>query len=105
MIEQPSAADRNGPPAANPDAWLGAVSARLAKSGLNARVNPAGTGLKLSAVLQRPERRATELTLSEDGYAELRWWNDFSSTPAQVTTVIIRAVTAVTAIPPAAPPP
>jgi hypothetical protein len=102
MIDQPSAPDANSASAASdPGAWLRAVSSGLVESGLNARVHPTKAGWQLSAVLQRPGRREIELILDEDGYAELRWWNDHGSVPAQVTTAIIRAVTAITAGPPA----
>jgi hypothetical protein len=102
MIDQPSVPDCNAAPAASdPGAWLHAVSSGLAKSGLNARVAPTQAGLELSAALQRPGRRETELIIDQDGYAELRWWSGPGSTPAQVITAVIRAITAVTAVPPA----
>jgi hypothetical protein len=101
MSDESTVPDSDSAPAeTHPASWLRDVSSGLASAGLNAAVRPTKIGLQLSAVLQRPGRRETELILDQQGYAELRWWNDPGTTPAQVTTVFIRAVTAVTATPP-----
>jgi hypothetical protein len=101
MSHDSFAPDRDAAPAGtDPAAWLSAVSSGLARAGLNAGIHPREAGLQLSAVLLRPGRRDTELFLDQHGNAELKWWSDPGTAPAQVTTAFIRAVTAITTMPP-----
>jgi hypothetical protein len=43
--------------------------------------------------------------VDDDGYTELRYWNQPQATPAQVATVIVRALAAITATQRTQPPP
>jgi hypothetical protein len=60
-------------------------------------IAPATSGvLDITATLRRPGCKETEVIVDQDGYVELRYWNHAGVTPAQVTAVIVRALTAVT---------
>ncbi len=52
--------------------------------------------LDVTATLDRPGVKASEVIVDEDGYVELRYWNPPTATPEQITSVIVRALAAIT---------
>jgi hypothetical protein len=73
-----------------------AIAAELSAAGLEARVNQTRNVLDVTATLHEPGRKDIEVIVDEDLYVELRYWNQPNATPAQVTSVIVRALTAIT---------
>jgi hypothetical protein len=69
-----------------------AIAAALAAGGLVAEVNQTRGVFDITATLERPGSKPTEVVVDEDGYVELRYWNRPGATPEQVTTVILRAL-------------
>ena len=91
-------------------ARMRAIAAALTAAGLKARVNRTGRLLDVTATWERPDGRAAEVIVDDDGYVEVRYWNHPWATPAQVAVVIVRALAEITATqrtqpPPAAPAP
>jgi hypothetical protein len=78
-------------------AWMQAVAAGLTAAGLAANVNETRGVLDITATLQRPGSKASQVIVDEDGYVELRYWNQPGATPEQVTTVIVRPLAAISA--------
>jgi hypothetical protein len=79
-------------------------SARAADACDRCRADRCGSGcvpergvLDVTATLDRPGTRASEVIVDEDGYFELRYWNQPSATPEQITTVVVRALAAIAA--------
>ncbi len=101
----PAAAGPAGPhdePApADTTARMHAIAAGLAAAGLAARLHDTRGTLDITAVARRPGRRRTAIIVDDDGYVELRYWNDPAATPAQITATITRALTAITTPDPA----
>lgn len=85
------------PPQARDSAqWLREVAAHLSLAGLEARLR--GTCcLDLTATLRTGGERHPEVVVDDDGYVELRYWNDPAATPAAAADVISRALATVTA--------
>lgn len=77
-------------------AWLTATAAQLLTNGLPAILNETAAGLDMTATLSRPGRKELDVIVDEDGYAELHWWADPGTTPAELAAVITRTVAAIT---------
>ena len=74
-----------------------AITAGLTDAGLTACLNETRGVLDVTAALDRPGGKASEVLVDEDGYVELRYWNQPGSTPEQITLVIVRALAAIAA--------
>jgi hypothetical protein len=83
----------------DPDAAarMHAIAAALTAAGVTARVHVTRGVLDVTATWERPDPKAAEVIVDEDGYAEIRYWNQPWATPPQVATVIVRALAAITA--------
>ena len=73
-----------------------AIAAELTAAGLNAHVHQASEVLDITATLSRAGRKDSHVIIDEDGYVELRYWNDPAATPAQIAVTITRALAAIT---------
>ena len=73
-----------------------AVAAGLTAAGMHARVHDTRGVLDITASVHRPGSRAIDLTVDEDHYIQLFWWNPADATPAQIVDTISRAVAAIT---------
>lgn len=80
-------------------AWLKAIAAQLLTNGLPAVLNETAAGLDMTATLSRPGHKELDVIVDEDGYAELHWWADPGTTPAELAAVITRTVAAITGAP------
>jgi len=76
-----------------------AIAAGLHAGGLEARVHDTRGVFDIRATLRNDNGRGTEVTVDEDGYVSLSYWNTPDATPAQVITVITRALAAITGPP------
>jgi hypothetical protein len=75
--------------------WMRQVADGLTAAGLEARVHDTQGVLDVTATLQRPAGKASEVIVDEDGYTEIRYWSRPGASPAHVTTVIVRALAAI----------
>jgi hypothetical protein len=75
---------------------MSAIATGLAGGGLTAVVHDTRGVLDVTATLDRPGK-ATEVIVDEDGYVEIRYWNNPDATPEQVTAVITCALAAIAA--------
>jgi hypothetical protein len=73
-----------------------AIAAGLQGGGLDARVYDTRGVLDIRATLHNGGGKGTDVTLEEDGYVTICYWNDSDATPAQVIEVINRALAAIT---------
>ena len=73
-----------------------AVSANLTAAGLTTHLHVTRAAIDVTATLHRPGRKDAEVTVDEDGYVEIRYWNNPDATPAQITATISRALAAIT---------
>jgi hypothetical protein len=80
-----------------------AIAAELAAHGLSARVHATRGTLDLTATVHPPGQREAEIVIDEDGYTELRYWNQPGAGPAQVSAVALRVLAALTGPQPAGP--
>jgi len=82
----------------DPDAAarMRAIADALTAAGLTAVVHVTRGVLDVTATWERPDAKAAEVIIDEDGYAEIRYWNQPWATPEQVAAVIVRALTAIT---------
>jgi len=94
-----------GRPAADPAAWVRGIAAALSAAGLTADLHRTAAGLDVTATARPPGLKETEVLVDEDGYIEIRWWAAPGAAADQVAAAITRALTAITAAPPAAPGP
>jgi len=94
-------------PAPDPDtaARMHAVVTALTAAGLTAQVHVTRGLLDVTATWERADGKAAEVIVDDDGYVEVRYWNHPWATPAQVATVIVRALAAITATQRTQPPP
>ena len=76
---------------------MSAIATGLAGAGLAAVVHDIRGVLDVTATLDRPGSKATEVIVDEDGYVEIRYWNNPDATPEQVTAVITGALAAIRA--------
>jgi hypothetical protein len=74
---------------------MGAIATGLVAAGLAAAVHDTRGVLDITATLDRPGGKATEVIVDDDGYVEIRYWNDPDATPGQVTAVITGALAAI----------
>ena len=74
-----------------------AITAGLMDAGLAVSLNVTQGVLDITAALDRPGGKASEVIVDEDGYVEVRYWNHPGATPEQITAVIVRALAAVNA--------
>jgi hypothetical protein len=74
-----------------------AITAGLSDAGLVACLNDTGGVLDITATLDRPGGKASEVIVDEDGYVEVRYWNHPGTTPEHITAVIVRALAAIAA--------
>ena len=83
----------------DPDATarMHAIAAALTAAGLTAQVHITRGVLDVTATWERPDAKAAEVIVDDDGYAEIRYWNQPQATPNQVATVIVRALATATA--------
>jgi hypothetical protein len=83
----------------DPDAAarMHAIAAALTAAGLTAQVHVTHGVLDVTAIWERPGAKAAEVIIDEDGYAEIRYWNQPWATAPQVASVIVRALAAITA--------
>jgi hypothetical protein len=73
-----------------------AIAAELTAAGLNAHVYQTSGVLDIAATLSRAGRKDSHVIIDEDGYVELRYWNDPAATPAQIAATITRALSVIT---------
>jgi hypothetical protein len=73
-----------------------AIATGLTDAGLDVCLNETRGVLDVTATLDRPGTKASEV-IDEDGCVELRYWNQPSATPEQITTVVVRALAAIAA--------
>ena len=73
-----------------------AIAAELTAAGLDAQVHEIHGVLDLTASVHRPGSKAIDLTLDEDHYVQLCWWNPDDATPGQVVATIGRVLSAIT---------
>jgi hypothetical protein len=76
---------------------MGTIATGLVAAGLAARVHDTRGVLDVTATLDRPDGKATEVIIDEDHYVEIRYWNDPDATPEQLTAVITGALAAIAA--------
>jgi hypothetical protein len=88
----PGAADRR----AQTVLRMHAIAAGLQAGGLDARVHDTRGVLDIRAALCNGGGKGTDVTIDEDGYVTVSYWNDPGATPAQVIDVISRALGAIT---------
>ena len=55
--------------------------------------------LDVTATLHRPGCKDIDLTVDEDHYVQVSWWDDPGATPAQVVATISRSLAAITTPP------
>jgi hypothetical protein len=72
------------------------IAAGLQAGGLDARVHEIRGVLDIRATLRNGGGKGTDVTLDEDGYVQICYWNDPGATPAQVIAVISRLLAAIT---------
>jgi hypothetical protein len=88
----PGAADRR----AQTVLRMHAIAAGLRAGGLDARVHDTRGVIDIRATLRSSVGKGTDVTVDEDGYVTLAWWNDPRAAPAQMTGVISRALAVIT---------
>jgi hypothetical protein len=84
-------------------AWMHATAAALSAAGMDAQVHSTRGVLDITASLSRPGTKPIEVIIDDDGYAEIRYWNNPDATPAQAAAVIAAALAAINAAQPAEP--
>jgi hypothetical protein len=80
-----------------------ATAEALAGAGLAAQVNQTQGVFDVTASVAQPGGKAIEVTVDEDGYVQVSYWNVPGATPAQVVAVIAAVVAAITAAQPGRP--
>jgi hypothetical protein len=88
----PGAADRH----AQIVVRMHAIAAGLQGAGLDARVYDTRGVLDIRATLYDAGSKSTDVTLDEDGYVTVSYWNDPAATPPQIIEVISRVLSAIT---------
>jgi hypothetical protein len=74
-----------------------AIAAGLTAAGLDVCLNETRGVLDVTATLDRPGAKTSEVVVDEDGYVELRYWNQPGVTPERITLVVVRALVAIAA--------
>jgi hypothetical protein len=90
-------------PGPDTEARMQATAAALAGAGLAARVNQIQGVLDITASVGQPGGKAIDVTVDEDGYVQVSYWNVPGATPAQMVSVIAAVVAAITAAQPGQP--
>jgi hypothetical protein len=90
-------------PGPDTEARMRATAAALAGAGLAARVNQTQGVFDITASVGQPGGKAVEVTVDEDGYVQVSYWNVPGAAPAQVVAVIAAVVAAITAAQPGQP--
>jgi hypothetical protein len=93
MTEQTS-----GPDDVRPETLMRmhAIAAGLHAGGLAARVYDTGGVLDIRASVCGAGGKGTDVTLDEDGYVTVSYWNDPAATPIEIIEVIGRVLAAIT---------
>ncbi|HTX86129.1 MAG TPA: hypothetical protein VME44_28415 [Streptosporangiaceae bacterium] len=86
-----------------PEARMHATAAALAGAGLAAQVNQTQGAFDITASVGQPDGKSIEVTIDEDGYVQVSYWNVLGTTPAQMVAVIAAVVAAITAAQPGQP--
>jgi hypothetical protein len=73
-----------------------AIAAGLQAAGLDARLHDTRGVLDITATLYNGGGKGTDVTVDEDGYVQICYWNDPGATPAQIIAIISRALAAIT---------
>jgi hypothetical protein len=66
-------------------------------------VNQTQGVLDITASMGQPDGKPIDVTVDEDGYVQVSYWNVPGATPAQVVAVIAAVVAAITAAQPGRP--
>jgi hypothetical protein len=90
-------------PSPDTEARMHATAAALAGAGLAAKVNQTQGVLDITASLGQPGGKAIDVTVDEDRYVQVSYWNAPGATPAHVVAVIAAVVAAITAAMPGQP--
>jgi hypothetical protein len=85
------------------EARMHATAAALAGAGLTAQVNQTQGVFDIAASAGQPGGKSIDVTVDEDGYVQVTYWNVPGTTPAQVVAVITTVVAAITAAQPGQP--
>jgi hypothetical protein len=78
---------------------MAAIAAGLHAAGLDAQVHDTHGVLDVTASWHRPGSKAIDLTVDEDHYIQLSWWNPDDATPGQIVATIRRALGAISGPP------
>jgi hypothetical protein len=87
-------------PGPDTEAAMQAAATALTTAGLAARVNQTQGVFDIAASVGQPGGKSIDVTVDEDGYVQVSYWNVPGATPAQVVAVITAVVAAITAAPP-----
>jgi hypothetical protein len=90
-------------PGPDTEARMQATAAALAEAGLAAQVNQTQGVLDITASLSQSGGKSIDVTVDEDGYVQISYWNAPGATPAQVVAVIAAALAAIIAAQPGQP--
>jgi hypothetical protein len=90
-------------PGPDTEARMHATAEALAGAGLVARVNQTQGVLDITASVGQPGGKSIDVTVDEDGYVQVSYWNVPGTTPAQMVAVIAAVVAAITAARPGQP--
>jgi hypothetical protein len=90
--------------AADTTAQMHATAEALAGAGLTARVNQTQGVLDITASVGQPGGKSIDVTVDEDGYVQVSYWNVPDATPAHVAAVIAAVAATITATQPGHPP-
>jgi hypothetical protein len=85
----------NDQPTAENAERMRAIAAGLQAAGLDAHVHDTRGLLDVTAAVRRPGAKDIEVTVDDDGYVVISYWNDPGATPAQITAVIRRVLTTI----------
>jgi hypothetical protein len=73
-----------------------AIAAGLQAGGLDARVHDTRGVFDIRATVYKGDGKGTDVTVDEDGYVSISYWNDPDAEPAQVIALITGVLTVVT---------
>jgi hypothetical protein len=90
--DTPDAADRR----AHTMLRMHAIAAGLEQAGLDARVHDTQGVLDIRATLYDGGGKGTDVTVDEDGYVTVSYWNDPGATPVHIIDVVNRVLAAIT---------
>jgi hypothetical protein len=90
-------------PGPDTEARVHATAEALAGAGLAAKVNRTQGVFDITASSGQPGGKSIDVTVDEDGYVQVSYWNPRGATPAQVVAGIAAVVAAITAAQPGQP--